>query len=188
MSTPRRLIISVLATLLAMSTLVPAVTAQDDPAFVAPCFDPSPDTWTAEPGQAILFGCGWGATTLGGLQSFLTADVRSFVVRDEDDNIVLAIGPDDADPGWGTPERFPSGDEEVTCASPYGWGVFWTHLFENGLPEGVYTVTWTETLRHPVNDGQHTCRFEGEPVVPPPSLTRGPFDAVSTLVVAPSEP
>jgi hypothetical protein len=188
MSRPRKLIIPLLAALLAMSALAPAVSAQDDPAFVYPCFDPSPDTWAAEPGQPIVFGCGWGATTLGGLQSFLTADVRSFVVQDEDGNTVLAVGPGDADPGWGIPERFASGDEEVACASPYGWGVFWTHVFEDGLPEGVYTVTWTETLRHPVNDGSHTCRFEGEPVVLPPSLFRGSFDAVSTLVVAPSEP
>jgi hypothetical protein len=123
------------------------------------------------------------------LQSFLTADVRSFVVQDEDDNIVLAVGPEDADPGWGIPERGPSGDEEVACASPYGWVVFWTHVFEDGLPEGVYTVTWTETLRHPVNDGSHTCWFaDGERLVPPPSLARGSFDAVSTLVVAPFEP
>jgi hypothetical protein len=63
-----------------------------------------------------------------------------------------------------------------------------TSIIATGLPEGVYTVTWTETLRHPVNDGSLTCRFEGEPVVPPPSLARGSFDAVSTLVVAAVDP
>jgi hypothetical protein len=53
---------------------------------------------------------------------------------------------------------------------------------------GVYTVTRTETYRHPVNDGFHTCWFDGEQVVPPPSLYRGSFDALTTLVVAPVEP
>lgn len=136
----------------------------------------------------ILVQCGWGAMTLGQLKTFLIADVRSFIVQDEDDNIVVAVGPDEADPGWGIPERFPSEDLGLEYASPYGWGVNWHHLIEDGLPEGVYTVTWTETLRHPANDGFHTCWFEGEQVVPPPSRYRGSFDAVTTLVVAPVEP
>jgi hypothetical protein len=184
---PRRFIMSLLAALLAMSTIAPAVSAQDDPAFVYPCGDGY--EWTAEPGQPIVFGCGWGALTLGELQSFLIADVRSFVVQDEDANTVLAVGPEEAVPGWGAPGRFPSGDEEVTCASPYSWGVFWTHLFEDGLPAGVYTMTWTETLRHPVTDGYHTCWFDdGERVGLLPSMAGSSLDAVSTLVVAPVEP
>jgi hypothetical protein len=188
-SKSRKLIISFVAAVLATNTVVSVVSAQDDPAFVGVCFDPSPDTWGAEPGQPILFGCGFGATTLGGLRSFLTAEVQSFFVQDSDGNVVLAVGPGEAEPGWGTPERFPSGDEEVSCASPYGWGVFWTHELEEGLPEGIYTVTWTEPLRHPVNDGSHTCWFsDGERAAPPPSLSRGTFDAVSTLVVAPGAP
>ena len=184
---------SLVAALLAMSTIVPAVSAFEpgEQAFVAPCFDIGQfgGTWMAEPGQPIRFTCGWGATTKGGLLSFLTADTRSFTVQDKDGNTVLAVGPADGVPGWGLPQRGPSDDGSgVTCASPFGWSVGWNHVSEDGLPEGVYTVTWTETLRHPVNDGFHTCSFEGVRLVPAPSKApAGSLDVVTTLVVAPPE-
>jgi hypothetical protein len=46
------------AALLALATFVPSASAQDEPAFVAPCGEGF--EWTAKSGQPILFLCGWG--------------------------------------------------------------------------------------------------------------------------------
>ena len=46
------------AALLALATLAPMASAQDEPAFVFPCADGV--EWAAEPGQPIAFFCGWG--------------------------------------------------------------------------------------------------------------------------------
>ena len=65
-------------------------------------------------------------------------------------------------------------------------GRCWSYLLEDGLPEGTYTITLEESLRHPVTDGFHTCWFDdGTRVVPPPDHSRsGPWEAVGTLIVA----
>ena len=56
---------------------------------------------------------------------------------------------------------------------------------KRGLPEGTYTITLEESLRHPVTDGFHTCWFDdGTRVSPPPALTSGACEAVGTIVVA----
>ena len=169
--------------LLALATLAPIASAQDEPAFVFPCLDGG--EWGAEPDQPIAFGCGWG--TAGGpgrMNSFLKAHQATLIVEDEDGNAVLTIGPAEFATLWGEPTSGPSGFEDVTCASPKAQGASWTYLLGAGLPEGTYTLVLQQTLRHPVNDGFHTCRFpDGSRVNPPPSLFRGSTEAVGTLFV-----
>ena len=52
------------------------------------------------------------------------------------------------------------------------------------LPDGTYTLTTTESFRHPVNDGYHTCSSEGERFPPPSLSSAGPRPtSVVTIVV-----
>jgi hypothetical protein len=179
----RRVLAAICACLL-VGSLASTATAQDEPAFVFPCGDGF--EFTAEPGQPITFLCGWG--TQGGpglIVSFLNSYQATLVVKDAEGHTVLSIGPAEFATLWGDPESFPSGFDDVTCAGPTGHGVFWSYLLEGGLPEGTYSVTLEETLRHPVTDGFHTCRFDdGTRVVEPPNQIF--FDgatAVSTIIV-----
>jgi hypothetical protein len=170
--------------LIALLTFVPSAAAQDEPAFVFPCADGV--EWTAEPDQPISFFCGWG--TVGGpglIETFLRAHEGTLVIEDADSNVVLAIGPAEFASLWGDPDSGPSGFEDVTCAPPTGRGVAWSYLLEGGLPEGTYTVTLEESLRHRVLDGFQTCRFEdGTRVVEPPNHLYGGATAVGTIIVS----
>jgi hypothetical protein len=171
------------AALLALASFAPMASAQDEPAFVFPCADGV--EWEAEPGQPISFFCGWGTQGGPGLMTtFLKAHRATLIILDEGGDPVLSIGPAQFATLWGEPESFPSGFEDVTCAGPTGQGASWNYLLEGGLPEGTYTVILAESLRHPVTDGFHTCRFDdGTRLAPPPALARGPFEAVGTIIV-----
>jgi hypothetical protein len=170
--------------LLALLSFVPSAAAQDEPAFVFPCADGV--EWAAEPGQPISFFCGWG--TVGGpglINTFLRAHEGTLVIEDADSNVVLAIGPSEFAGLWGDPESGPSGFEDVTCAAPTGYSVTWSYLLEAGLPEGTYTVTLDESLRHPVLDGFQTCwADDGTRLVEPPNHLSGGATAVGTIVVS----
>jgi hypothetical protein len=181
---PVRRALGALFACLLLLTVAPAASAQDEPAFVFPCGDGF--EFTAEAGQPIAFFCGWG--TQGGpglIKDFLNAYQATLVVEDEQGDPVLSIGPDGFATLWGDPEQFPSGFDDVTCAGPAGWVVGWSYLLEGGLPEGTYTITLDESLRHPVTDGYHTCwSADGTRLVSPPDhLSSGSWEAVSTLIV-----
>ncbi len=177
----RRIAVLVVAALLALSALAPAASADEEPAIVGPCVDGL--TWYAEPGQPLQFRCGWGAQTYGQMRSFLTSDVRSLMVTDETGAVVLDLDPAEAAAFWWEPMRLEAEPGELTCASRWGWLMPWRYPAE-GLEAGVYTITWTETYTHPVNDGMHTCWWDdGTRWEPVPSLYRGESNAVSTLVV-----
>ena len=179
----RRALGALFACLLVL-TLAPVASAQDEPAFVFPCADGV--EWEAEPGQPITFFCGWGTQGGPGLWlAFVKAHRATLVVEDEEGDIVLSIGPSEFATLWGDPESFPSGFDDVTCAGPTGQAAGWSYLLEAGLPEGTYTITLEESLRHPITDGFHTCWFDdGTRVSPPPALTSGAWEAVGTIVVA----
>ena len=171
------------AALLALATLVPIASAQDEPALVFPCADGV--GWAAEAGQPISFFCGWGTQGGPGLMTiYLKAHQATLIVKDEAGGTVLSIAPAEFATLWGDPEAGPSGFEDVTCAGPTGQSAGWSYLLQAGLPEGTYTVTLEESVRHPVIDGFHTCRFaDGTRLTSPPSLARGPWHAVGTIVV-----
>jgi len=171
------------AALLALTTLAPMVSAQDEPAFVFPCADGV--EWAAEAGQPIAFFCGWGTQGGPGLMTtFLKAHQATLIVEDEAGDTVLSIGPAEFATLWGDPESFPSGFEDVTCAGPTGQGAGWSYLLDAGLPEGTYSIILEESLRHPVTDGFHTCRFaDGTRITSPPAITKGSIEAVGTLIV-----
>ena len=168
---------------LLLLTLAPLASAQDEPAFVFPCADGV--EWGAAPGQPIEFGCGWGVQGGPGLiEIFLKAHEATLIVENEQGDPVLTIDPAGIASLWGDPESGPSGFEDATCAGPTGRGVFWSYLLEAGLPEGTYSVSYAESVRHPVNDGFHTCWFEdGTRVSEPPSRFRGSTEAVGTIIV-----
>jgi hypothetical protein len=178
----RRIAISLVAALLALSALAPATAAdEEERTIVGACVDGT--TWYAEPGQPLQFRCGWGGQTYGSMRSFLTSDVRSLTVTDESGAVVIDLDPAQAATFWWEPMRMEAEPGEITCASRWSWGLPWRYPAE-GLEAGVYTMTWTETYTHPVNDQVHTCWWDdGTRVVPPPSLYQGAANAVSTLVV-----
>ena len=172
------------AALLALATLVPSASAQDEPAFVAPCGDGF--EWTAESGQPILFLCGWGVQGgPGRIVTFLNSYDAALVVENEQGQAVLVIDSATLATLWGDPEFGPSGFDDVSCAGPTGGGVSWSYVLEAGLPAGTYTVVLDQSLRFPISDGFQTCWFDdGTRVVSPPDhLSSGSFEAVSTLVV-----
>jgi len=180
----RRTVAAICAFLL-VGALAPIASAQDEPAFVFPCVDGV--EWEAAPDQPIAFFCGWG--TVGGpglIEMFLRAHEGTLVIEDADSNVVLAIGSSEFASLWGDPESGPSGFEDVTCAAPIGQGVAWSYLLEGGLPEGTYTVTLEESLRHPVLDGFQTCwADDGARLVEPPNhLFGGSVEAIGTIIVA----
>jgi hypothetical protein len=168
---------------LLLLTLAPIASAQDEPAFVFPCADGF--EFTAEPGQPITFFCGWGVTGGPGLlTAFLMAHQATLIVEDEEGHTVLSIGPAEFTTLWSDPESFPSGFDDLSCASPTSYGAAWSYLLDAGLQEGTYTISLEESLRHPITDGSHTCWFDdGTRLAPPPSLTSGSWEAVSTLIV-----
>jgi hypothetical protein len=179
----RRALAAICACLL-VGALAPIASAQDEPAVVFPCLDGG--EWEAAPDQPILFFCGW--STQGGpglIVMFLRAHQASLVIEDEDGDTVLAIGPAEFATLWGDPESFPSGSDDVTCAGPTTRGVPWSYLLDAGLPEGTYTVTLDESLRHPVTDGFQTCRFDdGTQVVEPPNqIFFSGATSVGTIIV-----
>ena len=169
--------------LLALVTFVPTAAAQDEPTFVFPCADGV--EWTVEPGQPISFFCGWG--TQGGpglIQMFLRAHEGELVIEDENGDVVLAIGADEFATLWGEPQSSPTEFEDATCAGPTGWGVAWTYQLEAGLPEGTYTITLAESLRHGVLDGFQTCwGDDGTRFVEPPNHRYGSAIAIGTIIV-----
>ena len=167
--------------LLALATIVPSASAQDEPAFVAPCGDGF--EWTAESGQPILFLCGWGVQGgPGKIVSFLNSYDATLVVENEQGQAVLVI--DSLASLWGDPEWGPSGFDDVSCAGPTGGGVTWSYVLEAGLPAGTYTVVLDQSFRHPIGDGSHTCWYDdGTRVASPPNLSYGSFESVSTLIV-----
>jgi hypothetical protein len=185
----RRIASPVVAALLALSVVAPAASAQDEwppPNFVAPCM--SFDGWVADAGQPIHFVCGWGIQGGPGLLvSYLNSYRATLVVSDDAGNVVLTIDPEELASLWGDPQVGDGDTEDVDCAGPTGRAVYWHYWLEAGLPAGSYTVSFTETLRHPVNDGYHTCwlRVDGSRLVPPPSLYRGSWEDIGTLTVMP---
>jgi hypothetical protein len=179
----RRAIAAICACML-VGALASTASAQDEPAFVAPCGDGF--EWSAEAGQPILFFCGWGTQGGPGLVvAFLNAYSASLTVEDEAGNPVLTIDAAALAALWSDPESFPSGFDDVTCAGPTGQGASWSYVLENGLPAGTYTVFLSQAFSHPVTDGFHTCWAEdGTRLVSPPDhLASGSFEAISTLIV-----
>lgn len=177
---PRR---ALAAGLLAVLALAPAASAQEEPAGVFPCANGF--EFNAAVGQPIEFLCGWGAVGgPGKIVTFLNAHQATLAVEDEQGQPVLTIGPAEFATLWGDPEEGPSGFDDVTCGGPTGRIVAWSYLLDGGLPAGTYTIFLNESFRNPVSDGFHTCRLEdGTRLAPPPNLTRGSIDAVSTLIV-----
>ena len=171
------------AALLALVTLVPSAAAQDEPAFVFPCADGV--EWAAEPGQPISFFCGWG--TQGGpglIQMFLRAHQGDLAIEDANGDVVLAIGAAEFATLWGDPESFPTEFDDASCAGPTGWAVSWSYELGAGLPEGIYTITLTESLRHRVLDGFQTCwGDDGSRFVEPPNHRYGSAIAIGTSIV-----
>ena len=168
-----------------VGALAPIASAQDEPAFVFPCADGF--EWEAAPDQPIQLFCGWGVSGGRGLiEMYLLAHEGTLVIEDEDGNAVLSFGAAEFATLWGDPESGPSGFDDVTCASPSGWGVGWSYLIASGLPEGTYAITWDESLSHPVTDGLQTCRFlDGTRLVEPPNhLVSGGATAVGTIIVS----
>ena len=147
------------AALLALATLVPIASAQDEPAFVFPCADGV--EWAAEPGQPISFFCGWGTQGGPGLMTtFLKAHRATLIVLDE--------GGDAGSEHRPRRVRDAVGRTRVGSLRLRGRHVRrtdrpgrWLVLSDRRRPAGRHVHRHPhESLRHPVTDGFHTCRFD----------------------------
>jgi hypothetical protein len=106
------------------------------------------------------------------------------VLTDASGHVVWSIGPKEGAAYWSSPYPGPAADQGVDCKEDTLWGSDWEFTVP-GLPAGTYTLTTTEMYKHPVNDGYHTCSFEGEPISDTPSLyPAGLRLNVVTIVVA----
>jgi hypothetical protein len=168
--------------LLGMTAVAPTVSAEDDPAWTPYCLNGI--EIAAEPGQDLLVACGWGATTKGLMQMYINADLKSHTLTDASGHVVWSIGPEEGAAYWDTPTKGSASDAGLDCKGGSLWGATWRYIVP-GLPAGTYTLTTDEVFKFPVNDGFHTCSYEGEPVSGTPSLYReGPPQSVVTIVVA----
>jgi hypothetical protein len=70
----------------------------------------------------------------------------------------------------------------LVCHPDVGAAIMWEH-FLAPLDPGTYTLTETDSLRHPVTDGYHQCWYEGERLSAPPSLYRGVTVSTVTITV-----
>jgi hypothetical protein len=105
------------------------------------------------------------------MTAFLKAHQATLVIENEEGDVVLRIGRAEFAMLWGEPESGPSGFDDAACAGPTGRGALWTSVLEGGLPEGTYTISLGDSLRHPVTDGFHTCWFDdGTRVASPPAF------------------
>jgi hypothetical protein len=180
----RRVAISVVAALLALSALAPVAVADEEPVSIAACvFDGR--TYEVDQGQDIRLLCGWSVNARGLVRAYLTSIERTLTLTDEDGNVVWSRGPEDTASDWLAPQWARAsdfGDPDYVCHPDVGWWVIWEY-FLAPLDPGTYTYTQTDTLRHPVTDGYHQCWYQGERLAPPPSLYRGTTVSTVTIIV-----
>lgn len=175
--------------LLGMMAAAPIASAQEPefPAFVPYCFNGA--TFDAEAGQDLFLYCDWAATTKGLVQMFTKADLKSHTLTDASGHVVWSINPKQGASFWSSPIRFLASDAGLECKQRDLWRSRWSYTVP-ALPVGTYTLTTNEAYSHPVNDGYHTCSFEGQPISPTPSLyPAGPqVPSVVTIVVSAAQP
>lgn len=179
MNLPRRAGFALAGAFLLLALGSSVASAQDEPAFVPYCFDGG--TFEVESGQDILLGCGWGATTKGLMQSFLNSNSKTLVLTDESGAVVWSLSRSEAADYWSALTSGPDGDG-LECAGGVLYGAFWSYTLP-ALPDGTYTLTTSETFAHPINDGFHTCSFDGEAIPAPSKVPATSFDTVLTIVV-----
>lgn len=176
----RRFAIAVVVAALALSALAPAISAQEDPTDVYPCFDG--ETFQVEQGAEIRLFCGWGFNARGLVRAYLTSIERSLVLRDEHGAVIWSRSPKDTAGDWLAPVFSRASDyPPLVCHPDVGGVLMWEYFLE--LAPGTYTMTETDTLRHPVTDGYHQCWYEGERLSPQPSLFSGTTVSTVTIIV-----
>jgi hypothetical protein len=117
------------------------------------------------------------------VQAFRTSSVLLLVLRNAAGAVVWSRGPVETEdyylpPTWSRASDFPG----WVCHPDVGWLLPW-QVALGPLPAGTYTLTQTETFRHPVTDGLHQCWYEGVRLAEPPSMYRGTYDTTVTIVV-----
>ncbi len=174
----RRIIALVVAMLLALSVAAPAASAQS-PTEVDTCWS---DTVAVSQLDYIVLHCPWGAKTEGLVRMFLNGDVISFELKDETGNLVWTLGAKDAATYWSDPFKVKASDFGFECRPDVTWVSH--YLVPLGtLEAGTYTLTVNETYLHPVNDGLHTCTYEGEKIPSPSLYPAGPLPTVVVTIV-----
>jgi hypothetical protein len=169
---------------LSLALFVPPVAAQDgEAAVVYPCADG--ETFTVEEGQPIVLFCGWFATSKGLLVDFRTAHVGTYVLMSGGQE-TWSLGAGEVAAHWSAPYQFSAAGLGLACVHEDVWVTGWE--FQLGtLDPGTYTLVSDEWLTHPVNDGAHTCSFDGERIPAPSLYWTGPlYHSQVTIVVEPA--
>jgi hypothetical protein len=182
-----------LALLLVLTTLAlgaSAAFAQDplDPEEVFPF----PNEWQDDPvviaqGQPITVFWYWAATTRGQIRMYLNHYSVSLALVPAGATIpVWQVLPQEAALHWGPVETTPiPPGEPWDCSKPTGSSVRWAYTISQELEPGAYSLVLTERFNQPVNDGWHTCTWEGLPGAPTPSLYRGSSTYVTAIEIVP---
>jgi len=175
----RRIFVPLVAALLALSTLAPAVSAQG-PTYVYWCF--GDESVAVSHDDHVVLRCPWGAKTAGQLRMFLNHDVISFELKDGTGNVVWTLDPEEAATYWTEPVKVKASDFGFECKPDVQW---LTRLVVplGTLAAGTYTLTVNETYLHAVNDGMHTCSIGGERIPPPSLYPAGPLPTVVMTII-----
>jgi hypothetical protein len=142
-----------------------------DPFYLAPYMEnSSADPYIIDEGTELILEWAWMAATKGLLTSFEGSWSASYTILDANGDVALTVSEADADRLWSPGVSFSPAAAGLHCPMPKILGAYWTR---NGvfLQAGAYRLVTDYQLKHPVNDGLHTCSVAetGEAVAQPPS-------------------
>ncbi len=159
--------ILLIVTLLASVLLASTASAQAD-VNIFPFDDGATYRVTTSDDLEIVWG--WIATTKGLVRVFLNAyDVSLTLTNMDTGDVVFSVSEDEAEGVWSPLQPLPCEFLGLECPMKGIWFSFWAKDIGR-LEAGSYSLVTMDRLNHPVNDGFHVTRVDGERVVPPPSL------------------
>lgn len=103
----------------------------------------------------------WASTTRGLVNVFLKAIQSSISVTG--DNFYVAYNVEQSAQFWTSPFPFDPAFLGLECGMPEIWATRWWVPVGTNLEPGVYTLSFTWTLSHPLTDGAPACSL-GEPL------------------------
>jgi hypothetical protein len=191
---------SVLAVAALLVSAVPALAQEPEPdVLIIPNCDGPPGTVCANyfevtTDQSIGLYWGWYAATKGLIRVFLGHTTETLTLLDKDKKPVWGLTAEQLRAKYNPIRQYDSYDffgpgTGSLCPMP------WIYVADANwnppeLVPGTYTLTWTASFDQPVNDAIHACKTLRTPegFIPTPSLSRGDFSFVKTIVVSAAGP
>lgn len=141
-------------------------------------------TFTADDSdQPVLLFWGWFTRTRGQIKVFHKHAYQTFVLTGPN-GTVFDLSAQESQAYWGVPFKLSPDFFGEVCPNGLLWGNRW-QLDLGILPPGAYTLQSRMVFEKPVNDGAHTCTFDGQPVSPSPSLYRPGEELATVTIIVP---